>query len=175
MTADIEFSRIISVNDVIVGDPLKKVIGAKKEECEALAKRYGILAVTSLKASLKVEKIKASDVYKVSGHFNAGVEQECVVSLAPVPDSLSGNIEAYFTDQKQPSTIVQETEMPDESEDPEFAENGEIDLGELVAQMIALELNPYPRAEGVEFDEAKHTSKKPNPFAALKVLKGDSE
>ena len=73
-----------------------------------------------------------------------------------------------------------EVEIREESEEPEFVKGGVIDLGELVAQHIALELDPYPRRDGVHHDltdedlppeEVENTKKTHRPFEVLKDLK----
>jgi len=69
-----------------------------------------------------------------------------------------------------------------EEDIPEPMFNGRIDIGELAAQHLSLALDPYPHAEGVEFEgfgEADEDEdgddpdepEKPNPFAALERLK----
>jgi uncharacterized metal-binding protein YceD (DUF177 family) len=65
----------------------------------------------------------------------------------------------------------------DEDDPPELVDEGRIDLGELVVEQLVLALNPYPRAEGADFDakvwgneEDDDVVSGSNPFAALKKL-----
>jgi hypothetical protein len=51
---------------------------------------------------------------------------------------------------------------------------GRIDLGALVAEFLALGLDPYPRKPGVEFAEPQGAAHEPvgeSPFAKLRGLK----
>ena len=58
----------------------------------------------------------------------------------------------------------------------EEIEGNAIDLGEMVAQCLALELDPYPRKPGIEYvpeAEKLQDSGAESPFAALAQLKRD--
>jgi hypothetical protein len=66
----------------------------------------------------------------------------------------------------EPPTDINEYEPPDE------IVNGQIDLGALTAEFLALGLDPYPRKPGVDFDYRDPADEKDSPFAALNKLKG---
>ena len=51
--------------------------------------------------------------------------------------------------------------------------NGQIDLGALTAEFLALGLDPYPRKPGVDFSYQDPADEKDSPFAALGKLKGE--
>ncbi|HCS23533.1 MAG TPA: metal-binding protein, partial [Rhodospirillaceae bacterium] len=66
--------------------------------------------------------------------------------------------------------------LDDDLDAAEMVHNGMIDLGEVVAQYLSLELDPYPRAPGVSLAaqmQASGQPKKANPFQALEALKGE--
>ena len=149
---DIEWSRPVQINDISEQQAMNKSIKADKDEEKALAERFDLLELSNLEADLTLKREMAGHMIRVDGHFKVDVVQKCVVTLEPVPDHLDANFEAFFTDVKPPTPIMGEVEIREESEEPEFVQNGVIDMGELVAQYIALELDPYPRKEGAHHD-----------------------
>ena len=63
--------------------------------------------------------------------------------------------------------------VPEGEEDIDLISHGEVDLGELVVESLALELDPYPRRPGEVFEapEDIDIEKEKSPFAALKNLR----
>jgi uncharacterized metal-binding protein YceD (DUF177 family) len=114
---------------------------ADAKECERLAKRFGVPAIHDVKAELKVRPWRGGG-FKVEGKAVVDLEQTSVISLEDFRQSLEFEVERYFL------PYVGE---PDEELDIDTIDNGEIDLGEVVAETIALELDPYPRKPGEEF------------------------
>lgn len=172
-----EFSRIVTP-DRLGGPPLTESIEASPSEREAVAGRLELLAVERLAAKLTVKAV-GSRLFRVQGTWEAEVSQACVVTLAPVADSLSGDIEASF---EAADERAAERRGGDVLIDPEGADPAEplpqegIDFGELVVQELAVALDPYPRAPGAEIPaeyRPPEVEEENGPFAALKVLKGD--
>lgn len=152
---DLEFSRPISIDDVPnLGRTW--VVTATPEECRALADRYGILDVEGLEAKVKVRPVGRTDSFKVEGTLTASVVQACVVSLEPVRQSVSETFAVVFAPEAEEGggdgwdgagelTVDLTAEDP-----PDPLVDGKIDLGEVVAEHLALALDPFPRAEGAE-------------------------
>lgn len=144
---------------------------ASAEECRALAAAFGILAVDSVHADLTVTPWRKTG-FRVSGEVAADVVQACVVSLDPVPEKVREKVEATFLPE---SEIIlpegEEIEIDFEAEEPPEPITGpSVDLGQLVAEFVAIGLNPYPRKQGVEFTPFIEDADQP--FAALAALKG---
>ncbi len=59
---------------------------------------------------------------------------------------------------------------PDAEDPPELIEGDEIDVGALVIEQLALEIDPFPRKPGAVFDPGPEESP-PSPFAVLKDFK----
>jgi len=145
---------------------------ANEEELEALAKRFGIVALKHLHAKLHLVRIHSGEMAEVKGRFYATVVQDCVVTLEPFEAELDEEFTAYFA---RPDTIPKSEDMDiDDDHSPEpISANGEIDLGELTAQHVALAIDPHPRKPGVVFEvprdaKAVEVGAKPlNPFAVL--------
>jgi uncharacterized metal-binding protein YceD (DUF177 family) len=103
------------------------------------------------------------------------VVQECVVSLEPVAQQVAAPIDLrVLPEGTEPRD--DDPESPDEIE----SEGGYVDLGEAVAEQLALALDPFPRAEGAAVPPEAGTESepapepaRPNPFAALTRLKRD--
>jgi uncharacterized metal-binding protein YceD (DUF177 family) len=162
-----EFSRPLAAESV-GAQPLRRRIEAGPAEREALAGRFGLVALDRLEATLELRRDKG-DVIRLEGHFLADVVQSCVVTLAPVP----AHLEADFTTSYSISAVTPAAEDLDPlGEDaPEPIPGGEIDLGEAVAQQLAVALDPYPRAPGASLALPSEREMADNPFAALAALR----
>ena len=175
-----EFSRPIAVKDI--GErPVTRSIEAKPEERDALARRFDLLGLDSLSAELALSWRGAEVI--AEGELQADVVQRCVVSLAEVPDHVTSAFTLVFRERAESGAQPEEEIDPEiEEEMPEpFGPEG-IDLGEAVAQQLALALDPYPRLPEAELgktewgkaaagDQAE--AERENPFAVLKNLKRD--
>ncbi len=167
---EIEFSRLFPV-DKLRSHEMDERIEANEEELEALAKRMGLVALKSLEARLRLQRIHSGEMVEVKGHFEANVVQDCVVTLEPFEALVEEEFTAYFA---RPDTIPKEEEMAiDDDNSPEpISANGDIDLGELTAQHLALAIDPHPRKPGATFEVPKNAKveaggKPMNPFAVL--------
>jgi uncharacterized metal-binding protein YceD (DUF177 family) len=167
-----EFSRLIPV-DRIPPEGASEHIIATEQEREALAARFGLLAVQALSARMQLEPWRRGGI-KVSGRFDARIAQTCVVTLEPFEEVLREDITHYFAGQNAPgpAAVTHSVESLEEDE-PDVISGGSIDLGELVAESLGLALDPYPRKPGAEFKTSAHDEKNPSPspFAVLEPLK----
>lgn len=168
-----EFSRSISIDGISPDKIRTEMLEANNDECAALARRFEIRAVSGLKARLAIRRVTGGTIVKVDGEIEADVVQSCVVSLQDVHDHIKAKFETFFTEGNQ--QFSEDVEFsPDEDDPPEVITNGQIDLGEVVAQYLSLELNPYPKAPGVSLPaqlKAVGMEVKNNPFAVLETLK----
>ena len=167
-----EFSRLLAA-DSIGSQAQRREIVADLAEREALARRFGLMSLDRLAATLELRR-HAGEVIGLTGHLVSDLVQNCVVSLAPVPAHIEADFEASFsTAEAEPPAIDVDPLGPD---GPEPLIDGEIDLGEAVAQQLAIALDPYPRASGAVlpaggFAGAGEQTDKKRPFAALAALK----
>lgn len=162
--AHIEFSRPLKV-DRVPRTGSFEVIRADPEECRALAERLGIPAVHGLSARLKASPWRGGGL-KVEGSLSADLEQISIVSLEPFRHQVEIPVLRYFL----PSGAAGDDEI-----DVDVIEHGHIDLGEVVGETLALELDPYPRRPGETFaddaDGEDSSAETPSPFAGLGQLK----
>ena len=179
MTIPPEFSRLIAIESIIPDKAACQHIVASEKECAALAKRFDLQSLSGLKAKLTILRVSEGNIIRVEGDIEAEAVQTCVVSLQGVPAKIKAHFDTYFTedgkegfDNKQPSIEVDE-ELPDM-----MINDGMLDLGELTAQYLSLELDPYPRAPGVSL--AAQLTKtggdaKNRPFQVLQKLKTEED
>lgn len=135
------------------------VVEATPGECAALAARMHIPAMLSLRCMLS--GTRSGDAVDVAGELLARVVQDCVVTAEPFEQEVAER----FAVQCVPEGTENEDDDPDSMDQVPYAGNV-IDLGELVAEQLALALDPYPRSPGATLPgEAQDHGD--NPFAAL--------
>jgi uncharacterized metal-binding protein YceD (DUF177 family) len=158
-----EFSRPIELARISKLGSHEK-LSADAKECTALAQRLFLPAIHSLAAELKAKPWRGGGL-KVSGELKADLDQKSVVSLEVFRSTVVFPVERYFLNVPASADIESE-------EDIDPIVNGIVDLGEVVAETLALELDPYPRKAGEAFqvdDEPTVEEKKPNPFNVLRM------
>ncbi len=143
-------------------------VKATAEECVALAKDFGLPGIQALSGDFLL-KTSAKGIH-VTGVVKASITQVCVTTLENFDSDVEEEVEVDFAESSgmpaEPPTDINEYEPPDE------IVNGQIDLGALTAEFLALGLDPYPRKPGVDFDYRDPADEKDSPFAALNKLKG---
>ena len=165
-----EFSRPLVAEKVGRGG-LEIEIEAAAAERAALARRFGLIAMDALKAQCKLRPV-AGGMIELTCNFSARVTQECVVTLTPVESGVAGEFRLRYALAAAALPLLAEEEIDLAADDPpEALADGAIDLGEAVAQHLALALDPFPRAPGAEFNSGS-PEETGNPFAILARLKG---
>lgn len=173
-----EFSRVLGLGELEPG-PVERQLSANAEECAALATRFGIPGVTHLWGVLTVSRPGRGPAIRVAGRIEAEVTQTCVVSLEPIAQQVSEGFVQRYTLEAVPEPEEEVFSDPDAEEPPEPLTGDSLDLGEVLAEQLALALDPYPRAPGATLQQASfgtpHTAEElaaaRSPFAALKNLK----
>ena len=174
MTAP-EFSRPVRL-DTLGAQPREMRLSACPEERAELARRFGLLALDRLEAEVSVTR--RDEEIALHGTLRAAVSQACVASGAPVPANLSVPFDILFRPQPPPSGADEEVELGEGELDVVFYESREIDLGEAVAETLALNLDPWPRAPEADMAlraagvQREGEEEKESPFVALAGLKG---
>ena len=148
-----EFSRPIALRQ-ITGQPM--VLEASEQEREDLARRCAITSVDRLVARVALDR--HGDRVDVSGRLEADITQPCAVSGEDFPVHVAEDIALRFVPEGSIHPSLQEDEEIEielEAEDlDEIEYAGEsFDLGEAIAQSLALAIDPY--AEGPNADEMR--------------------
>ncbi|MBK8908945.1 MAG: DUF177 domain-containing protein [Rhodospirillales bacterium] len=186
MSGSPEFSRRFAVAK-LPAEGMEFRVAATEAERRALCRRFSLAGLEHLAAVGRITP-EPGGIYRLEGRLQAEVTQTCVVTLAPVAASIDAAILRRFG-----SGVEDEwTDVADSSVEVVLAADGEafvepmvedaIDAGEVVAEQLALELDPFPRAVGVEFRgypdapendhrDAENDREAGSPFKALKALK----
>jgi uncharacterized metal-binding protein YceD (DUF177 family) len=179
MTHPPEFSRLIAIDSIIPDRDRVEKVEASEAECAALARRFDLKSLAGLKARLIVLRISEGNFIRAKGDFEADVVQSCVVSLQDVPSRVRAHVDTYFTEDGKEFEQDEDFGLELEDDLHEVLRDGMLDLGELVAQHLSLELDPYPRAPGVslaaQLAEVGGADTKNRPFKVLQGLKPAKE
>ena len=173
----VNFMRMLAV-ETVPDTGLDTKVCANETECAALADAHGLVAVQTFEAGFHVRK-QGPERYAVGGVLHALVTQTCGVSLEPFDTLVSAPVEVDFAPSRQPLGEPASRKMksggaaifagPQDPPDPII--NGQIDLGALAAEFLALNLDSYPRKPGVMFEATNaggEASGTDSPFAVLR-------
>lgn len=148
----------------------EQVIEASAEECAALARRFGLVAVQSLAARITLKA--DGPTVRATGQLKADVVQSCAVSGEDLPVKIAEPIALHFVPPADSPESEEEIELEAEDLDEIEMEGTRFDLGEAVAQSLALAIDPYLEGPGAE--EVRKAGLlgqgESSPFAALKGL-----
>lgn len=171
-----ELSRPIKVKG-LPGEPV--IVEADTGERAALAQRFGLPGIDSLRAKVDVEH--RGKAIRATGRLNAAIRQSCAISGEDFPANIEETLDLRFVEEGSltaPISDKDEIEIELGAEDcDEIEYSGDtFDLGEAVAQTLGLAIDPY--AEGPNADETRRQAgilaegEQEGPLAeALKALK----
>jgi hypothetical protein len=145
-------------------------------ERASLARHVDVLAVPRLVVRLKL-RADGRGGAAVEGMLEATVRQSCVVSLDPFEQAIVEPIMVRFAPAKISRSDKAGAVDAEEAGAPDPLIGGRIDLAAVVAEFLALAVDPYPRKQGAVFippaeDEA---AGRPTAFAALEKLKAGKD
>lgn len=172
----------------ITASPATISFAAPAKSLPALADLAGAEEVTGFTAELRIRKWRRRGL-AVEAELAADLVQMCVVTLEPIKTRIEEHFEARFLsaserrdDTNRPGLEIEID--PDEADPPEYFEGSEVDLGPVLVEHFLLGVDPYPRAEGAEVEDAfsgdgrladEDDGSPPSPFAALAQLKSSAE
>ena len=167
-----EFSRPVDTRE-IHGATIK--LKAETTERQALAQRFDLAALDSITAEVILSKDGA--LIKAKGTLNAAIRQMCSITGEEFPTEISEDIDIRF--EPQPDALKEitpdeEIEFTERDFDTEYYTGTRIDLGEAIAQTLAVAIAPYPRGPNADDADARakiSTPEENSPFAVLKDLK----
>ena len=174
-----ELSRLVKPR-ALPEEPM--TVKASDAERVALAERFGITSIPALCAT--VEFGVEDNAVLANGTLTATIEQPCAVTREDLTYEVEEALSLRFVPAGSTTDFAPDEEVELESEDlDEIDYEGEtFDLGEALAQTLALAIDPYRegpgadearRKAGIESDENRAPS---GPLAeALAALKGKSD
>lgn len=180
-----EFSHTVSVRQIEPAG-LELRVAADADQRAALARRLGLLALEALTAEVKLVPGEGATAVHLTGRFAAKLAQACVVTLEPVKSEIEGVINRRFVPAPEngaegstaDKTAAAKSEAlwvhPENDDAADVLESDLLDVGEVLAEELALAIDPYPRLPGAELRwqdplaASLAGDAKANPFAVLK-------
>lgn len=160
---------------------LRDIDQAKKE---ALIKHLDLVSIAELSAQLRFRHW-AKDGVQIEGEFKSELQTQCPVSLQGVDQSLDGEFHAKFvptTSKLAKPQLNDDGEMIldfDADDIADIYEGNQLDAWMILLEYLALEIDPFARAQNAEVDPSfgpesepiLAENDKPSPFAVLQSLK----
>ena len=144
---------------------------ANEAERAALAQRFGLVAIERLAATVTLDA--DGKAVNASGRLRAGVVQSCAVSGEDLPVTHPTSRSACASCPSARSMPKRSSSAATRSTRSSIA-GDTFDLGEAVAQSLALAIDPYavgPEAERARREAGFSDKGASGPFAALAALK----
>ncbi|WP_066560698.1 YceD family protein [Croceicoccus bisphenolivorans] len=144
---------------------------ADAAERERLAERFDLVRVDSLEAKVLIGKDGAA--ITANGRLTASFVQSCAVSGEDLPAEIDEPLALRFVPGTVEAAPDEEIELEAGDCDEIYFEGDRFDIGEAVAQSLALAIDPFatgPEAERIRREVGLAEPQKENPFAALKGL-----
>ena len=165
---------MIRLSDLARG-PVSVTLEPDAEARAAIAKELALEGLPALQGRITVRPWL--DGAEITGRFTAVVEQICGVTLDPFETQIDGDFVVRAVPAGSPNAPADseggEVEMDLEAPDPpDVLSSDDIDLAGYLVEHLALEIDPFPRKPGAEFDYESDAPKE-SPFAVLKRLKDD--
>jgi uncharacterized metal-binding protein YceD (DUF177 family) len=142
-----EFSRRVTLDQIGAGGH-KTGINATDDECAALARRFGWIRIDSLTATANL--LARAGGVDALGTLNAAIERACVASGDPVHETVEEAFAIHFVHEQPDAADVGEIELDEDELDIVEFDGAAIDIGEAVAQTLALSVDPFPRSPGAQ-------------------------
>ncbi|MDE8653153.1 YceD family protein [Novosphingobium album (ex Liu et al. 2023)] len=163
-----EFSRPI---DIRQADGKDMHIAADASERAALARRFGLVRIDRLEA--RVSLSRRDRTVDATGRLSADIVQSCAVSAEDLPVAVAEDFAFRFVPEASGHLPDEEIELDAEDCDEIEYAGTHCDIGEAVAQSLALAIDPF--LTGPNADEARRKAgivapEDNSPFAVLKGL-----
>ena len=137
----------------------------------AIARALDLVDLPRFEAEVEVKPWL--DGAEVKARWSAEIVQPCGVSLEPCATALAGRVTGRAVPPESPAAVADDVEVsidPDAEDPPDVLEGDELDVGAYLVEHLALEVDPFPRKPGVEF-EPPPPEQPASPFAVLQALK----
>lgn len=174
-----EFSRIVRL-DEIGRMRWPAHIAAEAEERAALARRFGFVEIASLEADYTLTR--ENEGIMATGEIRAALSQPCVATAEPVAERVREAFSIRFTPEGEAPVQGNEDEIEIEIDadgiDIVTYADERIDIGEAIAETLALSVTPYPRspdADTILKAAGVLSEDQAGPFAALAALRTKEE
>lgn len=177
----IEFSHPFET-DKLGPNPKRIHLEASAGELGALSKRFELTKLDFFKGQAVLKRLSGK---KIECHYqmSASLIQQCVVTFKPIQSQIELDFKRVYDGSIKKENEDKEIEIDIEDTDElDPIIDGVIDIAAAVAEELALEINPFPRADDTDFTEigvgpdiTEEEVKSNNPFSVLAELKKKSE
>ena len=137
-----------------------------------IAAAYGLEALERFDARVRLDPWL--DGLRLRADWRARAVYACGLTLEPFPAELQGHVDLRLLPEGSPhapeAAEVDGLGDPEAEDPPELYAGDRVDVGDLLAQHLSVELDPFPRKPGAEFAPPPEPAE-PSPFAALAALK----
>ena len=164
-----EYSHLIDLRQ-ITDAPL--VLEPNADARRRLSGRFGLNAIPAMQATVRL--LREGERVTAHGRLTADVIQACRVSAEDVPARIDEPIHLRFVPPGGAIVPDEEIELTADDCDEIVYEGTAFDLGEAVAQTLALAIDPFAEGPNADAFRAKHGLGEEcvsGPFAALAALK----
>ncbi len=148
---------------------------ADNAQCTALAAYLEVPAVSKFTAEMHIKPTSSGDIW-VNGSAHIDLTYECGVSLTPYDDSIDMDIKAQYVDAARRKDIISKWDLEDdvltERIIPEEIADNAVNIGALLCELVAVELNPFPRKPDAAFTDILTPDEDDKPASPFAVLKG---
>ena len=176
-----EIERIVDLERMGPGGAALEIVAGEAERA-ALAKRFGFMGLPAFSARVTVDHRPGGQIV-VEGRLRGRIVQACILTLEPVSQELDDAFRIVFkqdlAEERDPESG--EAVLSAQSDAPEPLSGHLLDVGEIVAEQLALVADPYPRRPGAKLEDVlpkphggRRTSRddaRRHPFAGLAALK----
>ncbi len=138
---------------------------ASDKELKSLTTRFKFIDVLSLSAELKIWE-SARDCWDVAGQLRGVVVQACSSTGVPLRETVDFLIEERYV-----RSVGNQEKVEVHMGVAEPLENDAINIGELLAQSLAIAVTPWPRAPETPEKYTSGEELPDHPFAGLAALK----
>lgn len=162
-----ELSRIVDRRHITTRPVL---VEADRTERDALARRFGLVSIGQLHAELAL--VLEGERVTATGRLQAAIVQSCAISGNDLPVTIDEQLRLFFV----PEQVIEaeELELEEDDLDQLFYTGTTFDVGEAVAQSLALAIDPYacgPDADRVRDEAGLNAPGAGGPFAGLAALR----
>lgn len=169
-----DFAHRLRLDQIREGDRID--LNADEGERAAIAKRLGLDGLERLEAHAVLSR--KGELIRAQGRLGAALTQSCVVTGEPVAAHIDEPFDLMFLPEPEGQGGDEEVELGESDCDVVFHDGATIDLGNAIADTLALSVDPYPRSAGAEAalrEAGIMTEEQASPFAVLAKLRGNDE
>lgn len=164
MSVELPFSDPVRLNQIGAG--LERRLEPDAAVRARIARALDLASLDAFVADLNLAP--ASVGWRLEGRVRAEAVQTCGLTLEPLPVSIDQAFAVMLTEQADEADAEVEVTLDDDA--PDVVEDGKVDLGQYAVEQLALNLDPFPRKPGAQF-QPPDQPEEPSPFAVLKAFR----